>query len=223
VTGKVVAVLAFKTVYTLEQKRRDNDKKVISLHIGMKDMMGSLFLCVNSPIQLNILTSRSLNGMENDKLIAPDGTNIEDRLKSLVERTADDIKACWNVCDAYMKKRPLAKVLLSSLWDAKLLDFVELFATRRQEFEFELTRHTSQGVDKANVKLDLISSATKEIKEQFGYLYLRSGYALISRCQDEFYEDYVRTIGQPRAETALGPHKGERWHKSSPERRQDVA
>jgi len=223
VTGKVVAVLAFKTVYTLEQKRRDNDKKVISLHIGMKDMMGSLFLCVNSPIKPNILTSRSLNGMENDKLTAPDGTNIEDRLKSLVERTADDIKACWNVCDAYMKKRPLAKVLLSSLWDAKLLDFVELFVTRRQEFEFELTRHTSQGVDKANVKLNLISSATKEIKEQFGSLYLCSGYALISRCQDGFYEGIVRTIGQPRAETALGPRKGERGHKGSPERRQDVA
>ena len=53
VTGKVVAVLAFKTVYTLEQKRRDNDRKVISLHIGMKDMMGSLLLCVNLSIRLN--------------------------------------------------------------------------------------------------------------------------------------------------------------------------
>ena len=92
--------------------------------------------------------------MKNDKLIAPDGTNIEDRLKFLVERTADDIKTCSNVCDAYMKKRLLAKVLLSSLWDMKLLEFVELFAKRHQEFEFELTMHTSQGVDKANVKLD---------------------------------------------------------------------
>ena len=104
--------------------------------------------------------------MEDDKLIAPDGTTIEDRLKPLVERTADDIKACWNLCDAYMKKRPLAKVMLSSLWDARLLDFVELFALRRKEFEFELTRHTSQAVDKSNIKLDLIGSATREIKEQ---------------------------------------------------------
>jgi hypothetical protein len=103
--------------------------------------------------------------MENDKLIAPDGTNIEDRLKSLVERTADDIKTCSNVCDAYTKKRLLAKVLLSSLWDAKLLEFVELFATRRQEFKFQLTMRTSHGVDKANVKLDAIA---KELSEQFG-------------------------------------------------------
>ena len=108
--------------------------------------------------------------MKNDKLTAPDGTKIEDRLKSLVERTADDIKTCSNVCDAFMKKRLLAKVLLSSLWDMKLLEFVELFATRRREFEFELTMHTSWGVDKANVKLDAIAIRTKELNEQFEYL-----------------------------------------------------
>jgi hypothetical protein len=84
--------------------------------------------------------------------------NIEDRLKSLVERTLDDIKKCSNVCDAYTKKRPLARVLLSSLWDAKLLEFVELFATRRQEFEFELTMRTSRGVDKANATLGAITA-----------------------------------------------------------------
>ena len=112
--------------------------------------------------------------MENDKVLAPDGTKIEDRLKSLVERTADDIKTCSNVCDAYMKKRLLAKVLLSSLWDMKLLDLVELFATRRREFEFELAMHTTKGVDKANVKLDAIRDSTKELNEQCGYLYLCS-------------------------------------------------
>jgi hypothetical protein len=173
VTRSIVAVLAFKTVYTLEKKRRDNDKKIISLFVGMKDMMGSLLLCVIPSIQPITLISCSLKGLENDKLIAPDGTNIKDRLKSLVERTADDIKKCSNVCDAYMKKRPLARVLLSSLWDAKLLEFVELFTTRRQEVEFELTIRTSRGVDKANVKLDAIN-------EQFAYIYLYPRRALIS-------------------------------------------
>ena len=79
-----------------------------------------------------------------------------------------------------MKKRLLAKVLLSSIWDMKLLDFVELFATRRKEFEFELTMHTSQGIDKANVKLDAIGDATMELKEQFGCHILYPGHALIS-------------------------------------------
>jgi hypothetical protein len=103
--------------------------------------------------------------LENDKLVAPDGTNIEDHLKFLVGRTVDDIKACSNLCDAYMKKRLLARVLLSSVWDAKLLGFVKAFAMRRQEFEFELTTRTSRGVDDANVKLDVIS-------EQFAYIYI---------------------------------------------------
>ena len=178
-TGKVVIVLAFQTVYTLEQKRRDNDKKIVSLYVGMKDMMGALLLYVPPSIYGRLLTYCSLKDVENDKLIAPDGTNIEDRVKSLVERTADDIKTCSNVCDAYMKKRLLAKVLLGSLWDAKLLEFVKLFAVRRQEFVFELTMHTSKGVDKANVKLEDIGNATRELNKQFGYTYISSCHALI--------------------------------------------
>ena len=51
VTAKLVVVLAFKTVYTLEQKRRDNDKKIISLYVGMKDMMGALLLYVFPSIE----------------------------------------------------------------------------------------------------------------------------------------------------------------------------
>jgi hypothetical protein len=156
----------------LEQKRRDNDEKIISLFVGMKEMMGSLLLCVILSIQPIILMSCSLKGLENDKLIAPDGTNIKDHLKSLVGRTVDDIKACSNVCDTYMKKRLLARVLLSSVWDAKLLGFMEVFATRRQEFEFELTMRTSRGVDKANLKLDIIN-------EQSAYIYLHASHALI--------------------------------------------
>jgi hypothetical protein len=46
VTGETVVVMAFKTVYTLELKRRDNEKKVIALYVEMKDMMGVLLLCV---------------------------------------------------------------------------------------------------------------------------------------------------------------------------------
>jgi hypothetical protein len=41
---RIVVVMAFKTVYTLEQKRRDNEKKIIALYVEMKDMMGVLLL-----------------------------------------------------------------------------------------------------------------------------------------------------------------------------------
>ena len=41
---EIVVVMAFKTVYTLEQKRRDNEKKIIALYVEMKDMVGVLLL-----------------------------------------------------------------------------------------------------------------------------------------------------------------------------------
>lgn len=44
ITEIVVAVLAFKTVYTLELKRRENEKKIIALYVEMKDMMGALLM-----------------------------------------------------------------------------------------------------------------------------------------------------------------------------------
>ncbi|KAH9171881.1 hypothetical protein EDB89DRAFT_1851867 [Lactarius sanguifluus] len=150
-----VVVLAFTAVYTLEQKRRDNEKKIIALYVEMKEMMGVLLL---------------LRDVQNDKLVAPDGRSIEDRLKTLVERTADDIKLCSNVCDTYAKKKLLAKVFLGPVWDDRLLSWVTLFSKRRQEFEFELSIHTSQGVDKANVKLDVIGNATRALDEKMDVL-----------------------------------------------------
>ncbi|KAI9464112.1 hypothetical protein BJY52DRAFT_1221492 [Lactarius psammicola] len=145
----------FKTVYTLELKRRDNEKKIIALYVEMRDMMGVLLL---------------LRDVRNDKLVAPDGRTIEDRLKALVDRTADDVKLCSNVCDTYAKKKLLAKVFLGSVWDAKLLSYVTLFSKRRQEFEFELSIHTSQGVDKANVKLDDIGDTTRTLDEKMNVM-----------------------------------------------------
>lgn len=72
----------------------------------MKDMLAVLLLYAFPSIQCSSLTSHSLNNMKNDDgVTAFDGMKI-DRLKSLIELTADDIKVCSNVCDVYMKKSP---------------------------------------------------------------------------------------------------------------------
>ena len=99
-------------------------------------------------------------------------------MKSIMERTADDIKKCSNVCDTYAKKKLLAKVFLSPVWDDRLLSWVTVFSKRRKEFEFELSIHTSQGVDKANAKLDDIGSATRALDEKFEFLRFSPDYAL---------------------------------------------
>ena len=134
--------------------------------------------------------------MKNDELTGLDGRKFN-RLKSLVECTADDIKACSNVCDAYMKKRPLAKVMLSSVWDEKLFGFGKLFITRREEFQFELTIRANQGIDKANAKLDTIKDTTRELSEQFRLSILLSQLRTNHRPQDERNEGVVHAVSQP--------------------------
>lgn len=56
---EIVIVLAFKAVYTLEQKRRDNEKKIIALYVEMKNMMGVLLLYVQTFTHF-IMTSLSV-------------------------------------------------------------------------------------------------------------------------------------------------------------------
>jgi hypothetical protein len=116
-----------------------------------------------------------LKDVENDKLIAPDGTGIKYRLRFLVTRTADDIKLCSNVCDAYVKKRLLVKVTLAQAWDAKLLGFVRLFNHRRREFEFELSIHIGQGVNMANAKLDAVGHETHTLNEKSCFIIILYG------------------------------------------------
>jgi hypothetical protein len=101
--------------------------------------------------------------VQGDKLVARDGRSIEDRFRSLVERTADDVKLCSNVFDTYAKKKLLVKVFLGSVWDAKLLSYV---SKRRKEFEFDLSIHTSQGMDRANTKHDHVGNATMALDKK---------------------------------------------------------
>ena len=115
------------------------------------------------------LTSHSLKDVL--ILIAPDGISI-DRLGFLLACTVDDIKVCSNVCDTYVKTRLLAKVVLGPIWDAKLLKFVQLFASRRQEFQFELS--ISQGVDMANIKPDHIGHGTLVLDEKYSFIVILS-------------------------------------------------
>ena len=65
-----------------------------------------------------------------------------------------------------MKKRPLAKVIQSPGWDDKFMGFAKLFTQRRQDFQHELSVHITQGVDKANAKLDAIEDTTKALDQK---------------------------------------------------------
>ena len=168
-------------------------------------MMGVLFLCVFPSIHPIPLISCSLRNVNNDNfnVIAPDGISIENRLKSLVESTAEKIKECANVCDAYMKKRLLSKVLLSTVWDAKLLHYVDLFAERRKAFQIEMTLHISQGVDKAHLKLDAIVDATRALDDKLRSMRFCTSYALTLEDRIDVLKDILRRLISPEQKQLL--------------------
>ncbi|KAF9644577.1 hypothetical protein BDM02DRAFT_928516 [Thelephora ganbajun] len=146
-----VAVLAFKAAYTLETKRRENDKRVLTLYVEMKDMMAVLI---------------QLKDVSDPKQVAPDGQTIEGRMQELCEAVAEDIKGCANACDTYLKKKILTKIFAGPIWEGRLLEFVGVFTKRRGEFEFALTIHTTVGVDAANLKLDAVNEQTAELSRK---------------------------------------------------------
>ncbi|KAJ6591176.1 hypothetical protein DFH09DRAFT_195515 [Mycena vulgaris] len=143
-----VAVMAFKAVWALEQKRRDNDRKILALHMEMKEMMG-------------VLTQ--LKNVRDADETAPDGTTIKGRMQEIVKATAEDIKACANACDTYSKKKLVVKILKGPVWEGKLVKFAGTFTKRRSEFEFALSIHTALGVDAANQTLGSVDKTTQEM------------------------------------------------------------
>ncbi|KAJ7058048.1 hypothetical protein C8F01DRAFT_1149302 [Mycena amicta] len=146
-----VAVMAFKAVWALEQKRRDNDRKILALHMEMKDMMA-------------VLTQ--LRNVKDSEETAPDGSTIKGRMQELMKGTADDIKDCANACDTYTKKKLVVKILKGPVWEQKLIKFAGTFTKRRSEFEFALSIHTALGVDAANKTLSSVDKVTQEMNEK---------------------------------------------------------
>ncbi|CAK5278372.1 unnamed protein product [Mycena citricolor] len=143
-----VAVMAFKAVWALEQKRRDNDKKILALHMEMKEMMG-------------VLTQ--LRNVKDADEVAPDGSTIKGRMQIIILATAEDIKACANACDTYCKKKLIVKVLKGPIWEGRLVAFVGAFTKRRTEFEFALSIHTALGFDAATRLIGTVDDTTQEI------------------------------------------------------------
>ncbi|KAI0327267.1 hypothetical protein GY45DRAFT_1327868 [Cubamyces sp. BRFM 1775] len=137
-----VAVLAFKAVYALETTRQENDRRVVTLYVEMKDMM---------------MVMVQLKGVESRNHVGLDGRVLKDRLEELAEKTARDIKDCANLCDTFLKKRLIVKVLKGPIWADKLAGFVQTFADRKADFQFALTMHsanTISDVKRQNYEID---------------------------------------------------------------------
>ncbi|KAJ6515406.1 hypothetical protein C8R45DRAFT_208195 [Mycena sanguinolenta] len=210
-----IAVMAFKAVWALEEKRRSNDKMILSLHMEMKDMMA-------------VLTQ--LKNVKDAEEVAPDGSTIHGRMQDLVKGTADDIKSCANVCDTYSKKKTLVKVLKSAIWEGKLVKFVAVFTKRRGDFEFALSIHTALGVDAANRAISAVDKTTQEMnakmdmmmkmfaqfaspesKEMARLVEQRGG---VEACQDN--DRVLKELSELEQKSSTGPRQGSTGAKGAP-------
>ena len=110
-------------MYTLEAKRRENDKKVIALYVEYVasdfDRVPSPYKSQNEryddgsrPVCFVFLShcvhpsdwpASRLKDVTDPKQTAPDGQTIEGRMQKLCEDVAEDIKKCANTCDTYFK------------------------------------------------------------------------------------------------------------------------
>ncbi|KZP16060.1 hypothetical protein FIBSPDRAFT_66010 [Athelia psychrophila] len=137
-----VAVLAFKAVVTLELKRRANDKKVIALHLQMQDMMSTLL---------------QLRDIQQDRK-GTDGRTVRDRLDTLMNDIARDIRNCGNVCDTYSKKHLLVKILKGPIYEGRLSDCATTFTDRQKDIRMALIIHTA-------VKIGSVTAAVADVHE----------------------------------------------------------
>ncbi|KAI5885421.1 uncharacterized protein SCHCODRAFT_02644700 [Schizophyllum commune H4-8] len=121
------AVMAFKALISLEAKRLENNRKVLTLRIQMKDMMAAL----------QQLQHIGADHTDNE------GNTISGRLKPVMTAIARDIIACAHECDTYAKKRLLAKVFKSPIYEQRFVEFGERFARHHQSINVAIEVHTT--------------------------------------------------------------------------------
>ncbi|GJE85201.1 hypothetical protein PsYK624_012790 [Phanerochaete sordida] len=140
-----VAVLAFKTAVTFEMTRRQNDKRIVALHVSMLDLMAVIGLLRN--------LAKDDHGS--------DGVSIADRLHDRMQAIAKDIETCAATCDSFQKKKLIVKVFKSIAWEGKLEGFATAFDGHKDALHKDLSMHTALGVERANQTLSAVDVAVK--------------------------------------------------------------
>ena len=99
-----------------------------------------------------------------------------------------DIRECANACDAYSKKKLIAKVLKGQRWDDVLEHFVRRFEKRRADIEFAMAVHLGINIDLAHRKLDTLDAKYATLPN------LRGSPLIVALLQDRRAGVYVQTV-----------------------------
>ncbi|KAK7047651.1 hypothetical protein VNI00_006419 [Paramarasmius palmivorus] len=150
-----VVVIAFKTMISLELKRRENDDKVMALLVKIQDMMKVL-------VQLRAISP--------DQKGHKEPFTVQEKIASLCVDIEADIKACGNLCDAWSKKGIFAKLIKSPLYEIRLAEFGDTFGERQKELELALSIFIAQEVRSANENLSQMKESLESTHEKLDML-----------------------------------------------------
>ncbi|ESK90786.1 hypothetical protein Moror_4058 [Moniliophthora roreri MCA 2997] len=172
-----VAVIAFKTVISLELKRRDNDDKVMALLLKIQEMMKVL-------VQLRAISP--------EQKAHDQSFTVQEKIASLCIQIEEDIKACGNFCDAYSKKGILARIIKSPLYEIRLAEFGDTFEERQRELQLALNIFTAQEARFTNEALSAMNDSLKSTHDKLDMLVVFR--SLQSPFEKEVWE-FVRAKG----------------------------
>ncbi|KAK0211624.1 hypothetical protein IW262DRAFT_1467624 [Armillaria fumosa] len=132
-----VAVLPFKAALSLELKQRENDEKIITLHVLMKEMMKSLMILKD--------------------VSATDGENMKVYLTEILQNIARDITECANASGVYYGRNLVSRILKSKSYESDLAAYGDKFKRHRQNLLLRLNT-------RINVKLNEVTESLSTIK-----------------------------------------------------------
>ncbi|KAK7678018.1 hypothetical protein QCA50_018958 [Cerrena zonata] len=147
-----VVALAFKAAYHIEMTRRENDKRIKTLYVEMKEMIHVLI---------------QLRDVKDPDVRDPYGYPLSNRLEQLSQKAAVDIKDCANVCDTFARKGPLIRILKGSVWERRLVSFIGRFEKRRTQFQQALATHTALVVESIELTVKAIDARLDMITKLF--------------------------------------------------------
>ena len=92
---------------TFEMTRRQNDKRIVALHVSMMDLMaviGLYVMVLSVLVQCRLTFWCSLRNLAKEDR-GSDGMTIGVRLKDRMQAIAKDIETCAAKCDSFQKKK----------------------------------------------------------------------------------------------------------------------
>ncbi|KAK0244015.1 hypothetical protein EDD85DRAFT_759720 [Armillaria nabsnona] len=132
-----VTVSTFEIVLAFESTRRENNRKIGILRLQTQDLLIAIF-------QLHSL--------------APEETALGGRkvdlMGRLMKKIAQDIKIASSICDFYMNKKFLSRMIKSLHYESVFAEHIGTLVKNRKDLELALQVHMARVMNSVNAKLE---------------------------------------------------------------------